>query len=194
MRGGLLFAEKCKSCDLPKTGIATRVSNRGAVRNRTEDGMTSDEFAQRVTAMTQTRYRVSRTMLASDADRDDAVAEAIRLAWEKRGSLRDERYMQTWVIRVLINGCRNIYRRRCREIPAEFLPARAAPEAGDPVLRQAVLELPKSLQLPIVLHYTEGYEIAEIARMLRLPAGTVKTRMRKARALLREMLSEEVES
>ena len=44
--------------------------------------MTSDEFARRITAMTQTLYRVSRTMLASGADREDAVAEAIRRAWE----------------------------------------------------------------------------------------------------------------
>ena len=40
--------------------------------------MTSDEFARRITAMTQTLYRVSRTMLASGADREDAVAETIR--------------------------------------------------------------------------------------------------------------------
>ena len=75
----------------------------------------------------------------------------------------------------------------------ETLPERAAPQGGDPDLRQAVTLLPENLRLPIVLHYTEGYEVAEIARMMRLPSGTVKTRMRKARALLKAMLSEEVE-
>ena len=155
--------------------------------------MTSDEFARRITAMTQTLYRVSRTMLASGADREDAVAEAIRRAWEKRGSLRDERYVETWVVRILINVCRNVSRRRGREVPVETLPERAAPQGGDPDLRQAVTLLPENLRLPIVLHYTEGYEVAEIARMMRLPSGTVKTRMRKARALLKAMLSEEVE-
>jgi RNA polymerase sigma-70 factor (ECF subfamily) len=155
--------------------------------------MTSDEFARRVTDMTQTLYRVSRTMLASGVDREDAVAEAIRRAWEKRGSLRDERYVETWVIRILINVCRNVLKRRRREVPVETLPERAVPQGGDPDLRRAVMQLPENLRLPIVLHYTEGYEVAEIARMLRLPSGTVKTRMRKARALLRAMLSEEVE-
>ena len=155
--------------------------------------MTSDEFARRITAMTQTLYRISRTMLASGADREDAVAEAIRRAWEKQGSLRDERYVETWVVRILINVCRNVSKRRGREVPVETLPERAAPQGGDPDLRQAVTLLPENLRLPIVLHYTEGYEVAEIARMLRLPSGTVKTRMRKARALLKAMLSEEVE-
>ena len=155
--------------------------------------MTSDEFARRITAMTQTLYRISRTMLASGADREDAVAEAIRRAWEKRGSLRDERYVETWVVRILINVCRNVSRRRGREVPVETLPERVAPQGGDPDLRQAVALLPENLRLPIILHYTEGYEVDEIARMLRLPSGTVKTRMRKARALLKAMLSEEVE-
>jgi len=155
--------------------------------------MTSDEFAGRVTAMTQTLYRVSCTMLRAPADREDAVAEAIRRAWERRGGLRDERYLQTWVIRILINVCRNMHRRRGREVPVETLPERAAPPAGDPELRRAVLALPEKLRLPIVLHYAEGYEVGEIARMLRMPTGTVKTRMRKARALLKQMLSEEVE-
>lgn len=155
--------------------------------------MTSDEFARRVTGMTGTLFRVSRTMLPSATDREDAVAEAIRRAWEKRGSLRDERYMQTWIIRILINVCRNTYRRRRREVPVDPLPEREAPRSGDPELRGAVLQLPEHLRLPIVLHYTDGYEVAEIARMLRLPSGTVKTRMRKARALLKAMLSEEVE-
>ncbi len=154
--------------------------------------MTSDEFARRVTDMTQTLYRVSRTMLASGADREDAVAEAIRRAWERRGSLRDERYVETWVIRILINVCRNVMRRRGREVPVDPVPEREAPRT-EAELRGAVLQLPENLRLPIVLHYTEGYEVAEIARMLRLPSGTVKTRMRKARALLRAMLSEEVE-
>jgi RNA polymerase sigma-70 factor (ECF subfamily) len=162
-------------------------------KKTTEDGMTSDEFAGRVTAMTGTLYRVSRTMLASNADREDAVAEAIRRAWEKRDSLRDEDYLQTWVIRILINVCRSAYRRRGREFPVESPPERASSGGGDPGLRQAVLKLPEALRLPIVLHYTEGYEIAEIARMLRLPSGTVKSRMRKARALLKQALSEEVE-
>jgi RNA polymerase sigma-70 factor (ECF subfamily) len=155
--------------------------------------MTSDEFAGRVTAMTGTLYRVSRTLLASSADREDAVAETVRRAWEKRNSLRDEKYMQTWMIRILINVCRNFYRRRRREVPVEFLPEHASPGGGNPELRDAVLRLPEALRLPIVLHYTEGYEVDEIARTLRLPSGTVKSRMRKARALLKQALSEEVE-
>jgi RNA polymerase sigma-70 factor (ECF subfamily) len=154
--------------------------------------LTGDEFAGRIEDMTQTLYRVSYSMLAQPCDREDAVQEAIRRAWEKRDCLRDERYMQTWVVRILINVCRDMYARRRRETPVDVLPERTCPEGADADLHDALMRLSEKMRLPIVLHYMEGYDIGEIAGMLRLPTGTVKTRMRKARTLLREMLSEEV--
>ena len=154
--------------------------------------MTNDEFAERIVGMTQTLYRVCYAMLPQAADREDAVQECLKKAWEKRGSLRDERYLQTWVIRILINECHNIQRRAKREAPAEALPDRPAPEGADRELHDALLKLETKLRLPIVLHYMEGYSVAEIARMLRLPAGTVKSRMLRGRKALKDMLTEEV--
>ena len=154
--------------------------------------MTNDEFAERIVGMTQTLYRVCYAMLPQAADREDAVQECLKKAWEKRGSLRDERYLQTWVIRILINECHNIQRRAKREAPAEALPDRPAPEGADRELHDALLHLETKLRLPIVLHYMEGYSVAEIARMLRLPAGTVKSRMLRGRKALKDMLKEEV--
>ena len=154
--------------------------------------MTNDEFAERIVGMTQTLYRVCYAMLPLAADREDAVQECLKKAWEKRGSLRDERYLQTWVIRILINECHNIQRRAKREAPAEALPDRPAPEGADRGLHDALLHLETKLRLPIVLHYMEGYSVAEIARMLRLPAGTVKSRMLRGRKALKDMLTEEV--
>jgi RNA polymerase sigma-70 factor (ECF subfamily) len=154
--------------------------------------MNGEEFLQRVEAMTGTLYRVGYAMLSRPSDREDAVQEALRRAWENRGRLKDERYFETWLTRILINVCRDTYKRKRREIAVEKLPERTAPPGADPELHDAILRLPEALRLPLVLHYTEGYEVAEIAGMLRLPAGTVKTRMRKARALLKDTLSGEV--
>ena len=76
--------------------------------------MSDEEFAERVTAMTQTLYRVCYAQLSQACDREDAVQEALRKCWQKRGQLRDARYLQTWVIRVLLNECHNIQRRAAR--------------------------------------------------------------------------------
>ncbi len=154
--------------------------------------MTSEEFARRIVAMQDTLYRVSYGILPKACDREDAVQECIRRAWEKREQLRADAYMQTWVIRILIRECYGVARRVKREIPVDMLPVRDVSPAGDPVLRDAVLSLPEKLRIPVVLHYMEGYELKEIAAMLRVPQGTVKTRMHKARNQLKAVLGEEV--
>lgn len=60
-------------------------------------------------------------------------------------------------------------------------------------LRRAVLSLPKKFRLPVVLYYMEGYSVSETAQLLRIPAGTVKSRLNKARKILRETLQEREE-
>ena len=62
--------------------------------------MSDEEFSQRITAMTQTLFRVCYAQLRQPCDREDAVQETLRKCWQKRGQLRDERYLQTWVVRV----------------------------------------------------------------------------------------------
>lgn len=96
--------------------------------------------------------------------------------------------MQTWVIRILINECHNIQRKRGRELPMDELPERAAPAGVDYELHDALFCLDESLRLPIVLYYVEGYSVGEIARILRWPQGTVKSRMRRGRQELKKTL------
>ena len=154
--------------------------------------MTSEEFSQRIIDMMQTLYRISYAQLSHHSDRDDAVAECLCKAWQKRGQLKDELFFRSWVIRILINECHNIHRKRGREIPLEHLPERTIPVDADYELHDALLRLDESLRLPIILHYMEGFSIEEIAQILRLPQGTVKSRMLRGRRELKKMLYEEV--
>ena len=152
--------------------------------------MTSERFAQEIVALTDTLYRVSYSILRQMCDREDAVQNCLEKAWKKRKSLRDERYLKTWLVRILINECYDIHRRRGRETPGE-IPERAAPPGADRELHDALMRLPEEVRTPLVLHYMEGYSIQEIASALRLAQGTVKTRMRCGRTMLKQLLSEE---
>ena len=58
-------------------------------------------------------------------------------------------------------------------------------------LHDAIAHLDDKLRLPVVLHYMEGYRVDEIAKMLRLPSGTVKSRLMRARARLKDMLDDQ---
>ena len=155
--------------------------------------MTNDEFAERIVAMMQTLYCVSYSQLSQSCDRDDAVQECLCKAWQKRHQLREERFMRTWVIRILINECYNLRKKRNGELPLDELPDRAAPADSDYVLHNALLKLEENLRLPILLHYIEGFSIKEIAQILRLPQGTVKSRMSRGRRELKLLLYGEVQ-
>ncbi len=154
--------------------------------------MTSEEFSEQIVNMMQTLYRVSYSQLSQSCDRDEAVQECLLKAWQKRGQLKQPRYMQTWVVRILINECRNIQRKRWREVPLDEMPERIAPADADYEVHDALLKLDEKLRLPIILHYMEGFTVSEIADILRLPQGTVKSRMNRGRAQLKKTLTGEV--
>jgi len=148
--------------------------------------MDQQQFIDRTRAVSGRLYRVSRTMLRCDVDCEDAVQEAIMKAWSKLYTLREPQYFETWLIRILINECRNIYRRSTPTSPIpETLPAREPP---DPALSDALGRLDVKYRLPLVLHHLEGYKVREISVMLRLPEGTVKRRLKSARAMLKAQL------
>lgn len=135
-------------------------------------------------------YCVSRSILRSDADCADAVAEAISKAWAARARFREGAPFRPWITRILINECRNIQRQRMRVLPVAVVFDRAEPARGEQ-LQDALSALPDQLRLPLVLHHLEGFSVAEIAAMLKTPSGTVKWRLSRARAQMRVLLSEE---
>lgn len=143
--------------------------------------MTHEDFASRIIALQGTLYRVTCALLHEHADREDAVQSAIEKAWRKQALLRDDSCMKAWVVRILVNECYAILRRQKREAPVEELPDRPAPPDADADLYRFFRDLPDTLRLTMVLHYLEGYDVKEIARIQRIPAGTVKSRLMRGR-------------
>lgn len=153
--------------------------------------MDKQEFTRRVLAMENRLYRISCGMLESHQDRLDAVQEAVLKAWSHLPSLRVERYFETWLTRILINECHNIQNARSRTLTLEQLPEQPAEPEQDGNLRAAISALEEKLRLPLLLYYMEGYRTREIAQILQIPEGTVKTRLQRAKRRLRTMLEED---
>lgn len=154
--------------------------------------MTREAFAQQAVALQDTLYRVSYSLLPNRYDQEDAVQESLRIALQKLHTLREDRYFSTWLIRILIHECYRVLRGKKREIPMEEI-VRSLPPDGDAGVMEALMRLDQRERLPLVLHYVEGYKIDEIARMLSIPQGTVKTRMARGRQQARDILQDETE-
>ena len=157
--------------------------------------MDREDFSQRVTAMRVGLYRVAASYLRGEDDRLDAIAEAIAKGWEKRGTLRDERLFATWLTRILIRECVNIQRRQRRVIPVEQMPERPVPLRDEraALLEDALGQLPQRARTMVVLHYMEGYDVRQIARMMGTTRGAVCSGLSRARDRLRALIGEDLE-
>ncbi|MBQ2952419.1 MAG: RNA polymerase sigma factor [Clostridia bacterium] len=149
--------------------------------------MDRNEFAARVVAQTDRMYRIAWILLRHPEDCRDAMQETALRAWEKRATLREEAYFATWLVRILINECRSIQRKRRRLVTLEEIAEPAVPPQ-DPALSIALQRLPEQLRLPLTLHTLEGMSYEEVARTLRLPRSTIVGRIQRAKQQLKKEL------
>lgn len=156
--------------------------------------MTEQEFDSRVRQMEGKMYRLARSMLRSDYDCGDALQNAVFAAWQKLPSLREEAQFEAWLMRIVVNACRDAqrgYLRRKGEMPVEEALQVASLPPPDVDLQMALEKVAEKFRLPILLHYMNGLSVPEIARVLRLPQSTVKGRIREGLKKLRRLLGEE---
>lgn len=152
--------------------------------------MNKNLFIDRVLEAERTLYHVSKTILIVDQDCEDAVQSAILKAYEKLNTLKEEQYFKTWIIRILLNECYRLKRREQPNVSYEecFEFVKAEDEEDFSELYLAIKQLPERIRITVVLYYVEGYSVKEIKQILKIPAGTVKSRLAKGRKLLKNRL------
>ena len=137
-------------------------------------------------------YRLSLSILRSQADAQDAVQQGMLRAWEKRRQVSEESKIRAWLTRIVVNECRNIQRKRMRVFPVaqmqEGIQADTRMETDR--LKEAIGALEEKLRTPLLLHYMEGFSEKEIAGILGIPATTVKSRLHRARKALKKELAD----
>ena len=140
----------------------------------------------------QTLFRLARGIV-SDQEAEDAVQEAYLRAFRNIGGFRGESSLKTWLGRIVINTA---LERRRRERPEHVIPFPPANPSPDPersmahdqirqMLEQAIDELPPLFRGVVVARLMEEMSVEETAQILDLKPETVKTRLHRARALLR---------
>jgi RNA polymerase sigma-70 factor, ECF subfamily len=145
---------------------------------------------------------VTMAILGDEADARDAAQDTFVTAWRQIRSVRHPERFDAWLQRVAVNAARMTHRSRrrrgVREIPQSRLgssrpePAfddRAASDAR--LLDGALRTLDIDQRSILVLHHLEGRSVAEIAAMLDIPVGTVKSRLHTARRALQAAMGAE---
>lgn len=154
--------------------------------------MDKESFSEVILNATDELYRVSKAILKNDYDCEDAVQEAIAKAFQKLGTLRQEKYAKTWLIRILIHECYHILRYKSKNSSLEETNLERTKGQEDfSEVYQALYLLNDKQRLTIVLFYLEGYSIEEISRIMKTTQGTVKSRLNRGRNQLKKLLEEE---
>lgn len=145
----------------------------------------------------QTMYKVAVGILRNDADAADAMQDTVLSCYENLQSLREPKYFQTWMTRILINHCNRIIAERKKVIPMDsYLEKeniRNVQESADELLtiNEEFLEMLKQLEekyrIVLLLYYVEEFSIKEISCILQLNENTIKTRLARGRGHFRKI-------
>ena len=159
------------------------------------------EFEERLGECGPLAYRVARGVLRNTADAEDVAQEAMLRAYRRFDRLRDRTRFRAWLVRIAfrlaLDRLRSRKRRDLRDMawsqpehqpPAANAEGLAASNEFQAHLENALAELPEKLRLALLLAAMEGHTIEEIAGMLGISTGTVKSRIFYARRQLAEKL------
>jgi RNA polymerase sigma-70 factor (ECF subfamily) len=164
---------------------------------RAADG-DADAFGELAVRHAESARRVARALLGNADDADDAVQDGVLAAWRSFDRFDPARPFGPWLIRIVLNAARDRGRRRKVREAEPLSPALAAgrslpdQDAARSLLREALdralRALPERHRLAITLFDAEGYAHDEIARILGVPVGTVRSDVFHARRALRAAL------
>ena len=153
--------------------------------------MTQEQRTQVVERWGDMVYRLALARTASVPDAEDVFQEVFLRYFRHEDELDGDEHRKAWLIRCTVNRCKSLLASpwRRRTVPLETA-AEVGVEDDYREVYSAVLSLPAKYRAAIHLHYFEGLSVAEMAQMLDVPEGTVKSQLSRGRALLRDMLKE----
>jgi RNA polymerase sigma-70 factor (ECF subfamily) len=195
---------------MPDTSLPAPTADEAALVGRAAAG---DAHAVRLIIKThnQRLYRLVRAVLRNNADAEEVLQEAYLKAFTHLAGFNGEASLATWLSRIALNTAlmRLRARRRQKRAPepalaeAEIIPFPLSSATIDPervmaqrqllqLVEEATDALPESFRLVFVARVIEGLSLEETAALLDLPPATVKTRLHRARKLIRARLEAQI--
>ncbi|PRZ42668.1 RNA polymerase ECF family sigma subunit [Antricoccus suffuscus] len=164
------------------------------------DHVTGDRFAfEKIVQRHRNRlYAVALRTMRDPEEASDALQDALISAFRAAASFRAEAQVTTWLHRIVVNACLDRIRRK-QARPTAPLPEEGPGEPVDPrdaveernmsmIVEDALMKIPEDQRAAIVLVDVQGYSVADAAKVLDVPEGTIKSRCARGRAKLAVIL------
>jgi RNA polymerase sigma-70 factor (ECF subfamily) len=153
-------------------------------------------FASLVERHQRRVFNVALRFLGREEDARDATQDAFLAALRKLPGFRGDAAFTTWLHRVTVNACYDVLRKQAREPRLHVVADDSLPEPGPPTadhadeiagttdVARALRQVPPEFRLVLVLHDVQDVAVDDVARILDLPTGTVKSRLHRGRIAL----------
>ncbi|WP_238883435.1 sigma-70 family RNA polymerase sigma factor [Clostridium sp. YIM B02551] len=140
-------------------------------------------------------YKIAKAMLKDDEEVGDAIQDTILQAFKSLNKLKEPKYFKTWIIRILINKCKDIIGAKNKTVlldsSLKIMDKGIYEEGYDNVdARDMLSRLPENYRVTLVLFYLEDMSVKDIAVTLKVSEGTVKSWLSRGRGRLKSLLEE----
>ena len=149
-----------------------------------------DAFCRLMDENVQNMYKIAAAYLKNDEDVADAIQDTILSCYENLKSLKQNRYFKTWMIRILINKCKDMIQKKKLVTYTDQMPETPFHEEEYAAMEWAqVLEtLDSKYRLVVLLYYMEGFSVREISDALDMKESTVKSRLHRGKNRLQRCM------
>jgi RNA polymerase sigma-70 factor (ECF subfamily) len=185
---------------LPGNVVRRDVQRDGGTNEIAGENVAAREFEEQLADGASMAFRLAMSVLRNRADAEDVAQDALLRAYRGYAKLRERGAFRGWLCRITwrlaLDKQRGTRRREKRETASTFVPGTpersveqmAVASEFDRHLAKAMDELPEKLRQALMLAAIQGHSTREVAEMLDLPEGTVKSRVHLARKQLTEKL------
>lgn len=152
-------------------------------------------YTEQILACQSGLYRLAAGILKNEQDACDALQDALCTGYEKLDSLKYPSRFRPWMMKITVNAAYDILRQKkvfvnlddIEDIPQEKT---HVSETDSLSLKEAVASLPRAYRTVVILFYYEDLSVRQISEITGVPSGLVRTRLSRARQMLRRLWNE----
>ena len=157
-----------------------------------------EAFTKIILENEQSLYKIAKIRLINDYDICEALQNTMILAYKHIKKLKDVKYFKTWIIKILINECNKIYKKKGKNITLEENYMMNIEDTKDEyenidnklTFDSIIKKLNYDEREIIIMYYSLEFSIKEISKVLHIKENTIKTKMRRAKIKVREEYKE----
>ena len=151
-----------------------------------------DAFVRLIDNNKTSMYRIALSILRNKHDIEDSIQNTIVKSFQNIIYLKKDEYFKTWLIRILINECKNTVSKNKKIVNLDFIDSTESIsiDSSKLELTSAISSLEDDLRIVTTLFYFEDIPQKDISKLLNIPEGTVRSRLSRARSKLYEILKD----